>query len=117
MIEAVSALSSFADRAASVSGPQSFAVQKTGAAMTSGAQAAMAPGAGVDFGDMMAQMATNAVDTVKAGEAAAISGIQSKASVQQVVQAVMTAEQSLQTAIAIRDKVVAAYHEITRMAI
>ena len=109
MIEGISALSSFAGRAAPVADVQSFAVQKTGAAI--------APGAGADFGDMMAQMATNAVDSMKAGEAASIAGIQSKASVQQVVQAVMTAEQSLQTAIAIRDKVVAAYQEITRMAI
>jgi len=34
-----------------------------------------------------------------------------------VVEAVMSAEQSLQTAVAIRDKVVAAYQEIVRMAI
>ena len=38
-----------------------------------------------------------------------------KASVQQVVEAVMSAEQTLQGAIAIRDKVVAAYLEISRM--
>ena len=38
-----------------------------------------------------------------------------KASVQQVVDAVMSAEQTLQRAIAIRDKVVSAYLEISRM--
>ncbi len=67
--------------------------------------------------DVMSQVATNAIDTMKAGEAASISGVQGKASVQQVVEAVMSAEQTLQTAIAIRDKVVAAYQEIARMAI
>ena len=36
---------------------------------------------------------------------------------QQVVEAVMAAEQTLQSAIAIRDKVVSAYLEISRMAI
>ena len=36
---------------------------------------------------------------------------------QQVVEAVMSAEQTLQAAIAIRDKVVTAYLEISRMAI
>ena len=54
---------------------------------------------------------------VRAGEATAISGIGGKASVQQVVEAIMNAEQTLQTAIAVRDKVVAAYQEISRMAI
>ena len=43
--------------------------------------------------------------------------LQGKASVQQVVEAVMSAERQLQTAIAVRDKVVAAYLEISRMAI
>ena len=42
---------------------------------------------------------------------------QGQASVQQVVEAVMSAEQTLQGAIAIRDKVVAAYLEISRMQI
>ncbi len=44
-------------------------------------------------------------------------GCSGKASVQQVVEAVMSAEQTLQSAIAIRDKVVSAYLEISRMAI
>ena len=43
--------------------------------------------------------------------------MQGKAAVQEVVEAVMSAEQTLQSAIAIRDKVVAAYQEISRMAI
>ena len=62
-------------------------------------------------------MASSSVKTLEAGEATAISGLQGKASVQQVVEAVMSAEQTLQTAIAVRDKVVGAYQEITRMAI
>jgi flagellar hook-basal body complex protein FliE len=37
--------------------------------------------------------------------------------VQQVVEAVMAAEQALQSAIAVRDKVVSAYLEISRMQI
>ena len=73
--------------------------------------------AGPSFADVLAEMTGNPVDALKAGEAAAIGGIQGKVSVQQVVQSIMTAEQSLQTAIAIRDKVVSAYQEITRMAI
>ncbi len=70
-----------------------------------------------DFGEVLAKMSSDAISTVRTGEAAAISGIQGKASVQQVVEAVMSAEQTLQTAMAVRDKVVAAYQEISRMAI
>jgi flagellar hook-basal body complex protein FliE len=71
----------------------------------------------LSFGDMLEQVATGAVDTLEKGEATAISGIQGKASVQSVVEAVMNADQALQTAIAIRDKAVSAYQEISRMAI
>jgi large subunit ribosomal protein L21 len=54
---------------------------------------------------------------LKAGEATAISGVQGKASVQQVAEQVMAAEHTLQTAIVVRDKVVAAYLELGRMQI
>ncbi|MBF9232622.1 flagellar hook-basal body complex protein FliE [Microvirga alba] len=109
MIEAISTISSFIDRSGQVSGTQLTGLQKI-------SPAAAAPQT-ADFGGMMLQVAAKATETLRAGEAAAISGIQGKASVQQVVEAVMSAEQTLQTAIAIRDKVVAAYQEISRMAI
>ncbi|MFY8155058.1 MAG: flagellar hook-basal body complex protein FliE, partial [Hyphomicrobiales bacterium] len=51
------------------------------------------------------------------GESQAVAGIQGKAAVQDVVQAVMSAEQSLQLAMAMRDKVVGAYQEFMHMAI
>ncbi len=70
-----------------------------------------------DFGSVLSQVASDAVDKLKAGESTAISGVQGKASVQQVVQSVMDAQSSLQTAIAVRDKVVSAYQEVTRMQI
>ncbi len=110
MIDAVSAISSFVERTGPVSGSQLAGVQKAAAAASPSPQF-------TSFGDMMVQVAAGATETLKAGEAAAISGIQGRASVQQVVEAVMSAEQALQTAIAIRDKVVAAYQEISRMAI
>ena len=71
---------------------------------------------GSDFASVLAEVAAEGVQTMRAGEAAALSGLQGKASVQQVVEAVMSAEQTLQAAIAIRDKVVGAYQEISRMA-
>jgi flagellar hook-basal body complex protein FliE len=66
---------------------------------------------------MLARMATDTIDTVKNAEAVSIAGIKDKASVQQVVESIMAAEQSLQAAIAVRDKVVAAYQEISRKTI
>ena len=59
----------------------------------------------------------SAIADLRAGEAASIAGMEGKMSVQQVVEAVMSAEKSLQTALAVRDKVVSAYQEIGRMAI
>ena len=47
----------------------------------------------------------------------AIKGLQGQAPVQDVVQAVMKAQTSLQTALALRDKAVTAYQDITRMPI
>ena len=72
---------------------------------------------GDDFGSMLASMASDTFDTLKAAEATSVAGITDKASVQQVVESVMAAEQSLQTALAVRDKVVSAYLEISRMTI
>jgi flagellar hook-basal body complex protein FliE len=83
---------------------------------TQGTRAAGFVVEGPDFASVLAEVATEGLQTLKSGEAAALAGLQGKASVQQVVEAVMSTEQTLQAAIAIRDKVVAAYQEISRMA-
>lgn len=70
-----------------------------------------------EFGQVLAEVSADAVNALKMGEAASISGLQGKASVQQVVEAVMNAEHSLHTAVAVRDKVVAAYQSLSQMAI
>ena len=71
----------------------------------------------VDFGSFLAQMAANTANTLKVGEATALAGINGQVSTQKVVEAVMTTEQTLQSAIAIRDKVVSAFLELSRMSI
>jgi flagellar hook-basal body complex protein FliE len=73
--------------------------------------------AGADFGAVLQDLAMNTFNTLKSGEAAAIQGIDGKMPVQKVVEAVMEAEKSFQTAVAIRDKIVNAYLEISRMQI
>jgi flagellar hook-basal body complex protein FliE len=70
-----------------------------------------------DFSEVLSSLASNATTTMKTGEAMSLAGMQGKVSTQEVVSAVMEAEQTLQTAIAIRDKAVAAYLELSRMAI
>ena len=77
---------------------------------------AVAPSA-ANFGETFASVAAAARDTLRAGEAAAISGISGDNGVQDVVEALMSAEQQLRAAIAVRDRVVAAYQEISRMQI
>ncbi len=70
-----------------------------------------------DFSSVLAQVTNDTVSKLKTGEAAAISGIEGKMPVQQVVGSVLDAQGALQTALAIRDKLVSAYQEVSRMAI
>lgn len=69
------------------------------------------------FEETFAAIAGNARDTMRVGEAAAIKGVAGDNAVQDVVQALMSAEEQLRAAIAVRDRVVAAYQEISRMQI
>ena len=91
-----------------------FGTSAVSQALPAAQQAAAA--AGSDFGQVFAQVG-EAINTLKTGELAAISGLQGQTSVQHVVELVMSAERSLQTAIAIRDKIVSAYQTISQMAI
>lgn len=69
------------------------------------------------FEQAMAELAAETAQKVRAAELASKAGIVGDMPVQQVVSSVMEAERTFQTAIAIRDKVVAAYLEISRMQI
>lgn len=81
------------------------------------AAAGAAQAAGNDFSAVMAQVASEAMTDLKSAETVSIDGVNGRASTQAVVEAVMNAERTLQTAVAVRDKVVAAYLELSRMAI
>lgn len=70
-----------------------------------------------EFSSMLTQMINDTAQELQKAEATSLAAIQGKANIQDVVQAVMTAEHSLQAAIAVRDKVTAAYLELSRMAI
>jgi flagellar hook-basal body complex protein FliE len=82
------------------------------------AQAPASPGPQpADFTAMLTGMFSDAASAVKAAEATSIAAVQGKASVQQVAEAVLAAEMTLQSAIAVRDRVTAAYLELSRMSI
>lgn len=72
---------------------------------------------GSDFAGLLSSLAGNVATTVQQGEAAAIAGVQGSLPLQTVVEKVMAAERTLQAAMAVRDKTVAAYQEISRMQI
>lgn len=92
-------------------------VAKASDVAKSSSAAAPASASAIGFDGVMEQVAADAIGALKAGEAASISSIQGKVSAQRVVEAVMTAERTLQMAVAVRDKVVQAYQEVSRMAI
>ena len=76
-----------------------------------------AAGAGESFGDMLKHAANSAVDTMAEGEKASLQTATGKADLAQVTEAVNNAEVAVQTVVAIRDRVVAAYQDIMRMPI
>lgn len=69
------------------------------------------------FGDVLADAAKATMGSLRAGEQASLRALAGKADVAQVVQAISAAEVTLQTAVAVRDRVVGAYQEIIRMQI
>jgi len=86
------------------------------ASATAAAPTGNVSGSGGSFTDVLGQIISAGVNTMQAGEAAAIQGMSGAASPFKVVEAVMSAQRTLQEGLAIRDKVVSAYQEIARMA-
>ena len=83
-------------------------------------QASTAPtpsSGGTSFEDALGQAIGSAVGALQTGEAVAIQGVEGATPPMKVAEAVMGAQRSLQSLLAIRDKLVSAYQEITRMAI
>jgi flagellar hook-basal body complex protein FliE len=72
---------------------------------------------GETFLSALSNVATDAANNLKQAEQTSFDALMGKANTREVVDAVMQAEQSLQTAIAFRDKIVNAYLEITKMQI
>lgn len=86
-------------------------------ASASGLAPAASVDAGQSFAAMVSEAANRTIDTLQGAEQVSVKALQGDADMRQVADAVMNAEQSLQAAVAIRDKIVTAYLEVSRMAI
>lgn len=86
-----------------------------GASASSGA-AGVAQG-GPSFADLVKDSIDDAVRASKSSEATSLNAINGKADVVDLVTAINDAELTLQTVVAVRDRVVQAYQEIMRMPI
>lgn len=67
------------------------------------------------FGDVLKNAALKSINTLRSGEAASARAVSGEANLPEVVQAITAAEVTLQTVIAMRDRMVTAYQEIMRM--
>lgn len=100
-------------------------VREAGSALGTDPGAGLGAGIGPDaataaeggFGAFIDRQIAGAVDTVRRSERVSLAAIAGKASTQEVVQSVIAAEMTIQTVVAIRDKMVQAYQDIMRMPI
>ena len=72
---------------------------------------------GESFGDVMAQALSAASNVGRHSETVSIQAVANQADLNEIVTAVNNAEMTLQTVVAVRDKVIQAYQEIMRMPI
>jgi flagellar hook-basal body complex protein FliE len=101
------------------------AVEKSGSSLgLEGLANIQAPGAGTvngavetSFSQALAGVSENAIASLRGAEGLSLQALQGGTDTREVVDAVMNAEQVLQAAIAIRDKIVSAYLEVNRMSI
>ncbi len=72
---------------------------------------------GLDFSSLIQGAVSGVADTGKKAEAQAMAAASGKADIVDVVTAVAESEAALETLVAVRDRVIAAYEEIMRMPI
>lgn len=112
-LNSVSRVSSFSNSLNDVS-----SVSRTRQYLVGGVQGAQgAQETQASFADTMANVVRETAGDLKTAEAASVSAVRGEVSAQKVVEAVMKAELSLKSAVAVRDKVVEAYQEFARMSI
>ena len=91
------------------------AANKLVVAAPSSAGTAIGGTAGSSFGDFLSGVVQNAVQTMQTGERMAAKQVAGQADIVDVVNAVNSAELTLDTVVAVRDKVISAYQSIMQM--
>jgi len=69
------------------------------------------------FAEMIKQVSESAVEAGEASEGLTVAAVRDKAELTDVVTAITNAEVTLQTVVAVRDRMISAYQEILRMPI
>lgn len=69
------------------------------------------------FGDVLTNMMKNVDQTLRSAEQMSVGALTGDVPIQKVVESVVAAEQKVQLTTAVRDKIVSAYLELTRMPI
>ena len=80
-------------------------------------QAGVAADDGVSFSEFLKKTAQDSIETMKTGEEMSAKAITGEADLVDVVEAINAAEVTLETVVAIRDRMISAYQEIMRMPI
>ncbi len=82
-----------------------------------GSPGAMAATDGHGFGDILKTAMSDAMQTSKTAEKQIVANVQGKADLVDVATAISSAQTSLQTVLAVRDQVIAAYQQVMAMPI
>jgi flagellar hook-basal body complex protein FliE len=93
----------------------SVAIKAYGAAQSAAQKGITSGDDGVSFSDFLKQTAEDSIKTLKGGETASAKAVTGEADLTDVVEAVTAAELTLQTVVAVRDRLIGAYQEIMRM--
>ena len=102
---------------AGIRGLKPFDASDAAGAAGTASSGASAAAAGPSFVDALRNAAGTAVTDLRNAEQMSLKALSGDADIREVTDAVMNAEQNLQAAIAIRDKIVTAFLEISRMQI
>ncbi|MCO6419907.1 flagellar hook-basal body complex protein FliE [Siccirubricoccus sp. KC 17139] len=97
--------------------PSAVAPAQAAAAYRAAASPAEAGAAAEGFGAALQRAVQDAVEVGRGADAATTQSLMGQGSVTDVVLAVSRAELTLQTAVAVRDRVVSAYQDVMRMPI
>jgi flagellar hook-basal body complex protein FliE len=96
---------------------KAYATAQKAMAVDPSAMGSEAVSSGGGFGDILKSAMSDVMKSSKNAETQMVNQVQGKAQLVDVVTAVSSAEQSLETVMAIRDQVINAYQEILRMPI